>query len=274
MLATAEPLVNVAESAGCGRQGLKYGAPTPARSELRRAGRNQAISARPTRQSPRATNFGDVEVQLGKGFVFDAFGYYDIVLSMKPCLRTLRTGTNRDMVVLAAMAAAIHVTGNAGAAGSSPMLEQRVQSFSIQLDGSVAEVTPLFGPVRESEWAPAWSPCFLHPPVPNQTEGAIFTTSAHDGHERLWFLTTYNPATGRVAYLTINPRVVSDQITIEVAAAEANRSNAIVTYRRSALSSSGNAEVVRLNAQWAADQRLEWESAINAALRQEKHRHD
>jgi hypothetical protein len=34
--------------------------------------------------------------------------------------------------------------------------EQRMQSFTIKLNGSVADVTPLFGPVREAEWAPDW----------------------------------------------------------------------------------------------------------------------
>ena len=43
------------------------------------------------------------------------------------------------------------------------MIEQRAQSFTIGLNGSVADVTPLFGPVREAEWAPDWSPRFIHP---------------------------------------------------------------------------------------------------------------
>src|SRR5438309_11332549 len=37
-------------------------------------------------------------------------------------------------------------------------LEQRTQSFTISLKGSVADVTPLLGPVREAEWAPGWAP--------------------------------------------------------------------------------------------------------------------
>ena len=46
---------------------------------------------------------------------------------------------------------------------SRALVEQRTQSFTIGLNGSVADVTPLFGPVREAEWAPDWSPRFIHP---------------------------------------------------------------------------------------------------------------
>jgi hypothetical protein len=58
------------------------------------------------------------------------------------------------------------------------ILEERTQSFTIVLRASVAEVTPLFGPVREAEWAPGWTPHFLHLPEGAQREGIIFTTSA------------------------------------------------------------------------------------------------
>jgi hypothetical protein len=77
----------------------------------------------------------------------------------------------------------------AGEAGTA-MIEQRAQSFTIGLNGSVADVTPLFGPVREAEWAPDWSPRFIHPAQGVQREGVVFTTTSGDGRERLWLLTT------------------------------------------------------------------------------------
>ena len=65
----------------------------------------------------------------------------------------------------------------AGEAGTA-MIEQRAQSFTIGLNGSVADVTPLFGPVREAEWAPDWSPRFIHPAQGAQREGVVFTTTS------------------------------------------------------------------------------------------------
>src|SRR5438552_6514880 len=74
---------------------------------------------------------------------------------------------------------------------STALVEQRTQSFTIELNGSVADVTPLFGPVREAEWAPDWSPRFIHPSQGAQREGVVFTTTGGDGKDRLWLLTTY-----------------------------------------------------------------------------------
>jgi hypothetical protein len=56
-------------------------------------------------------------------------------------------------------------------AGDTPPVEQRTQSFTIGLNGSVADVAPLFGPVREAEWTPGWSPRFIHPAQALQREG-------------------------------------------------------------------------------------------------------
>ncbi len=78
-------------------------------------------------------------------------------------------------------------------------VEQRTQSFTIILNGSVSDVTPLFGPVREAEWGE-------------------------------------------------------------------KHCNATITYRRSALTPEGNEEVVKLNAHWAEEQRIHWETAINETL--------
>src|SRR5438093_12916644 len=81
------------------------------------------------------------------------------------------------------------------------LVEQRTQSFTIGLNGSVADVTPLFGPVREAEWAPDWSPRFIHPSQGAQREGVVFTTAGADGQDRLWLLTTYDINNGRVEYV-------------------------------------------------------------------------
>src|SRR6266508_2459111 len=81
---------------------------------------------------------------------------------------------------------------SAGEVGTAAAVEQRTQSFAIVLNGSVSNVTPLFGPVREAEWAPNWSPRFIHPTQGVQREGVVFTTSRGHGRDRLWLLTTYD----------------------------------------------------------------------------------
>ena len=103
----------------------------------------------------------------------------------------------------------------AGEAGTA-MIEQRAQSFTIGLNGSVADVTPLFGPVREAEWAPDWSPRFIHPAQGVQREGVVFTTTSGDGRDRLWLLTTYDLGNGRVEYVVITPAFTASEIKIRV----------------------------------------------------------
>src|SRR5215813_8739445 len=102
------------------------------------------------------------------------------------------------------------LAGDAGAA----VVEQRTQSFTIVLNGSIADVTPLFGPVRETEWAPDWSPRFIHPAQGVQREGVVFTTTGDHGRERLWLLTTYDVENGRVDYVVITPAFTANEIKI------------------------------------------------------------
>lgn len=158
----------------------------------------------------------------------------------------------------------------AGEAGTAPV-EQRTQSFTIGLNGSVADVTPLFGPVRESEWAPDWTPHFIHPAEGVQREGVVFTTTGGDGRDRLWLLTTYDLRNGRVEYVVITPAFMASEIKIRVLSDGERHSTATITYRRSALAPEGNTEVIKLDAHWAEQQRIHWETAINEALTKGRH---
>jgi hypothetical protein len=154
----------------------------------------------------------------------------------------------------------------AGIGNVAAGLEQRTQSFTIFLKGSTADVTPLFGPVREAEWAPGWAPHFLHPPEGGQGEGAVFTTTTRDGKERLWLLTAYNVPHGRVEYVFIAPGITANEIKIQVTADGDRQCKATITYRHSAITPEGNDEVNKLDARWAEQQKVHWEAAINAAL--------
>jgi len=145
-------------------------------------------------------------------------------------------------------------------------VEQRMQSLTIILNGSVTEVTPLFGPVREAEWAPDWSPRFIHPVQGVQREGVVFTTSPGDGRDRLWMLTTYDVRNGRVEYVVVTPAFTANEIKIRVIPDREKHCKATITYRRSALTPEGNEEVAKLEAHWAEEQRIHWETAINETL--------
>jgi hypothetical protein len=171
------------------------------------------------------------------------------------------------VVLLAGLARAALENGFAAA------LEQRTQSFTVVLQGAVAEVTPLFGPVRETEWAPSWTPHFLHPPEGAQRDGVVFTTKSEKGRERLWLVASYDVKTGRVEYVVITPGFTVNEIKIRVIPDGEKQCKATITYRHSALASEGNEEIEKLDAQWAEQQRLHWATAINSVLANEN-RHE
>jgi hypothetical protein len=148
----------------------------------------------------------------------------------------------------------------------TPALEQRTQCFTIVLNGSISDVTPLFGPVREAEWAPDWSPRFVHPAHGVQREGVVFTTSPGHGRDRLWLLAKYDARNGRVEYVGVTPAFTANEIKIRVVPDGERHCKATITYRRSALVPDGNEEVAKLDAHWAEEQRIHWATAINEAL--------
>ena len=170
------------------------------------------------------------------------------------------------VVALTLVCAAMFIQVPTSRSADGQVLEQQTQSFTINLKGSVADVTPLFGPVRESEWAPNWKPRFLHPAQGAQSEGTVFTSVSSNGTERLWLLTAYDVKEGRVEYVFISPGFTANEIKIQVVPDGVSQSKATITYRHSALAPDGNREVEKLDAHWAEEQRVHWETAINAAL--------
>jgi hypothetical protein len=156
--------------------------------------------------------------------------------------------------------------GTLAEAAETAMLEQRTQSFAIVLNCSVADAVSLFGPVREAEWAPEWSPQFIHPAQGVQREGVVFTTRGSHGQDRLWLLTTYDVKNGRLDYVVVTPALVTNEIKIRIVPEGEQRCKATITYRRSALAPEGNEEVAKLDSHWAEQQQIHWETAINQAL--------
>lgn len=151
-------------------------------------------------------------------------------------------------------------------AADAGTLHQATESFTVVLKGSAAEVTPLFGPVREAEWAPSWKPRFIHSPEGGQHEGTVFRTIGSNGGERLWLLATYDEKAGRVAYVFFVPGSTISEVKIRVIPDSERQCRATITYRHSALGPAGNEEVAKLDSHWAQEQRVHWEKAINSVL--------
>lgn len=146
-----------------------------------------------------------------------------------------------------------------------PIYAHARRSFTISLHAPVREATAAFGALTEMRWSPHWHPHFLQPSPPAEVEGAIFTVAASGKPDQVWVLQTWDLERHVVRYVAFDPGTKVTRIEIRVRALDASHSTASVTYDRTALGASGNAEVAEF-ARHFTSEGPEWETAINAYL--------
>jgi len=148
---------------------------------------------------------------------------------------------------------------------SGPAQPHAAASIELHLNASADAAFPLFGPVRESEWAPDWSPVWIYPPDPLQSaDGAVFTISHHAGLST-WVMTVYDTDKRTVEYVNFISDQRVTQISITVRPETAVTSIARVTYRVTALSQEGR-EFVAHFAKNFPGEGPHWEKAVNDSI--------
>jgi hypothetical protein len=142
------------------------------------------------------------------------------------------------------------------------------RTSTITLNAPLDESFPLFGPVREQEWAAEWQPEILYSTTNLVEERMVFKTPTHHGHEEAtWVVSKYRPeqsfieytvfASERVWWLTIQCR---EDIPHQTTKAE-------ITYTYTGLTEKGNAVIEKeLQMMYARDLK-NWEEAINHYLK-------
>jgi hypothetical protein len=133
-------------------------------------------------------------------------------------------------------------------------------------------VLPLFAPVREAEWAHDWNPVVLYPSDRQQQAGSVFTTEGKNS-DVVWVLTRLDERALEVEYVQVLPKVWAGQILIRLKDNGPGRTQARVTYRRTALSLEAD-QGVEAFAHHFPEQREHWESAINHRLRAIAEQHE
>jgi len=144
--------------------------------------------------------------------------------------------------------------------------EHAEASIRLRLPAPPSVVFPLFGPVRESEWAPHWNPTMLYPLKGSQQAGAVFTTRQHD-QDVVWVLTTYDESALRVSYVIVRPGKSADQLDISLKALGGGETEAIVTHRLTSLSEGADGSVKDFAREFPLE-RDHWEHAISGRLRE------
>ena len=150
--------------------------------------------------------------------------------------------------------------------GSAQTREHAEASIVLRLPAPPSVVFPLFGPVRESEWAPHWNPTILYPPDRSQKAGSVFTTRQH-GQDEVWVLTTYDETALQIRYVIVSEGQNAAQLDISLKAIGAKETEATVTHRLTSLSEEGDGYVKDFAVQFPLE-RDHWEHAISARLRE------
>ncbi len=146
--------------------------------------------------------------------------------------------------------------------------ERITKTREITLNGKLKEVFPLFGPIRERDWAPGWAPHIVYPPGSLIEEHMIFTTQSHHGQgfTSTWAVSKYDPEGAFVEYTVFAPeRLWFIQIRCrETKGGE--QTVAEITYTYTGLTESGNhANKKALEAMFKHDLK-DWEEQINHYL--------
>ena len=138
------------------------------------------------------------------------------------------------------------------------------REFTFYLPGTVAYLTPYFGPVKESEWSPDWKPSFLHPAGGDQVEGAIFQTVSEWG-SALWVMDRYEPEHGNVGYVIFVPDTGVTRYEITLTQSDPAHVSIRVLCTRTALNGASPKYIAEFE-QHFASQGPEWQQAIRSIL--------
>ena len=137
---------------------------------------------------------------------------------------------------------------------------------TIRLQGASDRVFPIFGPIREKEWAPGWNPQVVYPIGPEVAEGMVFTVEEGEHGTAFWAVTRYDLAARRIAYVNVTPGFLVNRIEIACRAAGDNQTDVTITYQHTALGEDGNQFVAQAGDAMWRKKMAHWGYAINHLL--------
>lgn len=150
----------------------------------------------------------------------------------------------------------------------TPNPERIERSGTIELHAPIDQVFPLFGPIREKDWAYGWDPEVIYPKDTMVAKHMIFRTQGglHGSQEPyIWTIVNYDNNKSLIEYMV----TASERLWfITVACTSAgNTTSATVTYSYTGLSEEGNRKNVAAIANIFASDLKDWEKAINHYLK-------
>ncbi len=141
------------------------------------------------------------------------------------------------------------------------------KTASITIYANIETVFPLFGAFEEKKWADGWSPVLVYPSSEEITEGLTFKTvgHVHGEKENTWVITKYDSANHFIQYFIIAANRYLT-ITVQCSGADANLTNATITYSFTGLSDEGNEISQHILSKMYMHNLTDWEEAVNYYL--------
>jgi hypothetical protein len=138
-------------------------------------------------------------------------------------------------------------------------------SFQLLVPAPLARAATLFGPDGERCWAgPHWNPEFLYPRPGKDVQGAVFTIQ-HGPHKSVWVNTVFDPAAGRMQYVSFLPERLVSVVDVRLTSVNFSSTRVEVSYARTALDPAANDEVEALG-QKDRTSGADWQQAIEGCL--------
>ncbi len=147
--------------------------------------------------------------------------------------------------------------------------ERISKSSSFEVDGQITKVFPLFGPIREKEWAEGWDPEIVFGSADKIEEHFIFrTTAPTDERFYLWTISQLDREKYTIEYtVSTEHRIWFIRVACTSTGA---KTVATVTYTYTGLDEKGNAlNRAALEKMFSHDLK-DWQQAINYYLQHNK----
>ncbi|MFQ6084428.1 MAG: hypothetical protein ACE5WD_13880 [Candidatus Aminicenantia bacterium] len=138
----------------------------------------------------------------------------------------------------------------------------------ITLNAPLKRVFPLFGPIKEKEWAEGWNPEIVYSTSNQIEEHMVFKTRLHNHKEQdyTWVVTKYMPEQSLVEYTVFTTERLWC-ITIRCSENTTNQTTeAEITYTYTGLTERGNEMNEKALHRMYSKDLKDWEEAINYYL--------
>jgi len=140
------------------------------------------------------------------------------------------------------------------------------RTSTIILNAPLETVFPLFGPIKEMEWAHGWNPEIIYSETGDMEEHMVFKTRSYTGEpDYTWIVSKYLPDDSLIEYTVFTLERIW-YITIKSREKTAETTETEVTYTYTGLSKRGNKTNERALHLMYSNNLKDWEEAINHYL--------